>query len=160
MILSLEHLQESLPAAWPKVRDILASEKYKEKHTIGWKEFQAICGRFKVEDEKDQLTLSGYFHSLGLIQHFRKDSALFETVFLNPQWLARAVYTILSDPAIPENKGSFTREWLFDRWDAKYSMDEKNKLLQLMQIRGVRPVLSICSRRSRALPDTGADARR
>ncbi len=132
---TLKHLQDRIPAGWPRVRELLASPDHREKNTIPWRDFKTLCGLCDIRREEDQLVLSHYFHCLGLIQHFRNDPPLFETVFLNPEWLTRAVYTILSDAKIPQHGGAFSRQWLFDQWGSEYSIEEKNKLLLLMQKR-------------------------
>lgn len=79
------------------------------------------------------MVLSGYLHDLGIILHFRKDTTLANIVFLNPQWLTRVMYVILSDEKLQEQNAIFTKSWFMDRLAKEYSPDERNNILLLMQ---------------------------
>ena len=129
----LEHVGDSVPKNWIGVRADLAARK--SGNHIALSEFKAICARHEITHDQDQTTLLGYLHALGILLNYKNDSGLRDYVFLNPQWIIDAVYTILSDKTLEKQQGRFSVTWLFDRWGTHYSDEEKDKLLLLMQKR-------------------------
>ena len=130
MASSLPHVGQSMPASWLLVRKEVAA--LREKNHIPLRTFKEICQQHGITGETDQLVLCGHLHNLGILLHYRNESALADTVFTNPQWITDAVYTILSDKSL-ENNGLFTKEWLFGKWGNAYTFEEKHKILSLMQ---------------------------
>ena len=130
MASNLPHVGQSMPASWLLVRKEVAA--LREKNHIPLQTFKEICQKHGIAAETDQLVLCGHLHNLGILLHYRNESALADTVFTNPQWITDAVYTILSDKRLEDN-GLFTKKWLFDRWGKDYTFEEKHKILSLMQ---------------------------
>ncbi|MEI6331593.1 MAG: COR domain-containing protein [Pseudanabaena sp. ELA645] len=133
MLSNLEHIGRiKLPAKWLLVRE--AIEKLRERNHIKIDEYFEICSRHEITEEADQLLLSKYLHNLGVILHFQDDSNLSTWIALNPQWVANAIYTILSDKKLENSGGKFKKNWLFDAWKNKgYTFQERNYLLNLMK---------------------------
>lgn len=133
LLSGLPHVGEPLPSSWLHVRNALEELRAGGENHISFSRFQDICGAQKIREEKDQLVLSGYLHALGVILHYANDSTLAHTVFLNPRWITKAVYSILSDKKL-ENYGQFTRRWFLDQLASEgYTLDERDKILLLMQ---------------------------
>ena len=83
---NLPHVGAELPASWIPIRGEL--DQQRGEHYIKLEDYFEICRKHGLKRESDQLQLSGYLHDLGVILHFEEDSALRNTVFLNPQWLS------------------------------------------------------------------------
>lgn len=132
MLSGLEHVGDELPAKWILIRTEL--EQLKGRSYISVEEYFEICERHEINEETDKLLLSKYLHNLGILLHFQDDSSLSNTIFLNPQWVAHGIYTILSNKQLEKDGGKFQKNWLFQLWaDRGYSFQERNLLLNLMK---------------------------
>ena len=131
MLTQLSHIGNELPARWIDIRQAL--EQQRERNHITLHEFKALCEQHDIDKEVDQLTLSGYLHDLGVILHFQHDPQLADTMFLNPQWVVEAVYSVLDSDHAKKNKGRCTKRWMFEQWQSRgHDFSECNKLLSLM----------------------------
>lgn len=131
LLAQLPHVGAELPARWIDIRQAL--EQQRGRNHITLHEFQTLCEQHDIRNERDQLTLSGYLHDLGVILHFQHDPQLADTLFLNPQWVVAAVYSVLDSDHAKKNKGRFTKRWMFEQWQARgHDFSECNKLLSLM----------------------------
>ncbi|MDJ0901322.1 MAG: COR domain-containing protein [Xenococcus sp. MO_188.B8] len=132
MLSNLEHIGEKLPAKWVFVRAEL--EQLKSRNYISVEEYFDICDQHEIKEEEDKLLLSKCLHNLGIVLHFKDDSSLSNTIFLNPQWVVDGVYTVLSNRKLKEDGGKFSKDWLFQILaNKKYSFKERNILLNLMK---------------------------
>ncbi|MBA4421472.1 MAG: hypothetical protein C0390_00040 [Syntrophus sp. (in: bacteria)] len=131
LLTGLKHVGEELPASWIRVREAVIEQQRKNHITMA--DFKEICKKQEITEEADQLAVCNFLNTLGIILHFRNDTALADTLFVNPQWISKAVYMILSDKDIEKTHGRFEKTLLFDKWSDQYSFEEKNKLLNLMQ---------------------------
>lgn len=87
-------------------------------------------GMFK-EDVSDMLE---YFSKVGVVVHFNDDRNLRKYIYLNPNWITKAIYDPLNKKNFQAKEGVFTESWIFNFWGNKnYDEDEKNALLDLMQ---------------------------
>ena len=131
LLLKLRHVGKELPASWLGIRKEVIDLKGKNHITVT--DFQSICRRYELTEEVDQLAICNYLNTLGILLHFRNDASLAGTIFVNPQWISGAVYMILSDRDIEATHGRFEKTLLYDKWSTRYSYEEKNMLLTLMQ---------------------------
>ena len=128
---TLEHMGNEVPAKWVNIKEVL--EKRKEERHISIDEYFNICNQNQIKREDDQLLLLKYFHVLGIVLNFAEDDNLRNTIFLDPNWAIDAVYSILDNKEIENQKGIFSRDDLDHIWkNKKYTFDERTKLLQLM----------------------------
>ena len=111
----MSHLREKVPVVWKQAREHLSEIKEKKDY-ISLKEYFKICKNSGLNEERAEF-LSGYLHDLGVILHFRQDKRLEDTVILNPEWAAEAIYTLIDTREIQENKGWFAFEDLKKYWD-------------------------------------------
>jgi internalin A len=130
----LEHMGELLPAGWIAVRERVKEIAAGRAH-IAWAEYAKICGEADIPDERDQLVLSERLHNLGVLLHYQDDPELSDTVFLDPQWVTRAMYTVLADQRLVDQGACFSQSWLFEKWGDQYGHGDKGLLLRLMQKR-------------------------
>jgi internalin A len=126
----MDHLQDKLPKAWIDIRDDL---KKLRKYYISLEEYFDVCKKYGLNRERAEF-LSDYLHDLGTILHFRSDALLENTVILNPEWATAAVYNIMDQPAVIDNKGRFHYQDLKTFWDLKKFPREKHpQLIRLME---------------------------
>ncbi len=120
-ISNLDHIGDKspLPKIWVRVRAALDnySRNYIELH-----EYYEFCKINQLTDRKDMLRLSSFLHDLGVCLHFQDDPTLKHYVILKPEWATTAVYKVLDNKTVINNRGCFTKEELADIWkDREYS---------------------------------------
>ena len=126
----MPHLQDRLPKTWLQIRDDLKKQR---KDYISLAEYLAICEKRELTRERAEF-VSDYLHDLGVILHFRGEPLLEDTVILNPEWATTAVYKIIDNLAIIENKGRFQYDDLKTYWAPQTFPTEKHpQLLRLME---------------------------
>jgi internalin A len=126
----LPHIGTELPKSWLKVRSAL---EHDSRSYISLEEYLQICQNSGFTRLEDKFQLSGYLHDLGVCLHFQEDDLLCKTVILKPTWGTDAVYKVLDNPNVRQNRGHFDRSDLDHIWcEEKYAMMQP-ELLQLMK---------------------------
>ena len=129
-IIKLPHFGTNFPKLWVRVRAAL--ENYSRNY-ISVEEYYQLCKDNKLSDRQEMLSLSRYLHDLGVCLHFQNDSLLKYTVILKPEWGTTAVYKVLDNNTVKNNRGYFTQNNLADIWkEVKYA-DKRDELLHLMK---------------------------
>ncbi|MCA1900428.1 MAG: leucine-rich repeat domain-containing protein [Chloroflexi bacterium] len=120
----LRHKIQEEVRAMPQVRvlfsaDYLAVKEEMETLSaahISHEEFVRVCERHGVNDEKDQDNLLDLLHDLGTVLYFRDadgNPLLPALGVLNPNWVTRGVYLIVTHPALKDkHKGRLTMKLL------------------------------------------------
>lgn len=148
MVISLTEKFEKIPNQWLAVRKSL--EKFRSQNYITVDQFFEICFEQGIQNDSECLILSNYLHNLGSILHYQDDSSLADLIILNPDWIAHAIYEILSDKSLLYSGGIFNKDWLFGKWSKLgYTFTERNKLLSLMQ----KDNLELCYRIPQSYPE-------
>jgi len=127
----LPHIGSSVPAKWTVVREALEKN---QSNTITLQDYLTICKNNGITKPKDALTLSQYFHDIGVFLHFQDDDLLKKTIFLKPNWATNAVYKILDHELLNQKKnGRFNREDANTIWrEDEYELI-RDELLRLMK---------------------------
>lgn len=125
----LPHIGTPLPRTWSQVRAALEGDP---RHYISLDEYLSICEANGFTRREDKLQLSGYLHDLGIFLHFQDDPVLKNTVILKPKWGTDAVYAVLDDHEILNNRGRFNRSDLARIWSDPAYADMHDELLRLM----------------------------
>ena len=131
-IQNLPHVGQELPKTWVNVRQALENNY---RNYISLEEYLDICETNGFTQREDALQLSGYLHDLGVCLHFQdqEESLLSKIVILKPEWGTDAVYKVLDNHDVINNKGKFTRNDLKGIWqDDKYA-STRGELLELMK---------------------------
>ncbi len=128
-ITNLPHVGDKLPKTWKQVREVLEQD---ERDYISLEEYLQICQANGITERKYKLQLSGYLHDLGVCLHFQDDPLLNKTVILKPEWGTAAVYKVLDNDTVRNNKGEFTKEDLAEIWQEEQYENARDELLQLM----------------------------
>jgi hypothetical protein len=85
--------------------------------------------------EAHRLLALRYFHLIGIVLHFEEDENLKDIVFLNPNWITKALYSALDGENKDLEKGRFTGKWINQFWEKhpnRYQYQERVYLLRLM----------------------------
>ena len=127
----LPHVGDEVPAKWIPIRQAV-EEVAQQKPFITQEEYFQIYSRHLEFDRTKALHLSRYLHDLGVFLHFQDDPLLRKTVILQNQWATEAVFRILDDELVKQQRGRFSqadceRIWL----DSQYA-DMHAELLGLM----------------------------
>ncbi len=128
----LPHIGAPLPKVWVDIRKDLEKLKTQGKDYITMEEYLQICRNY-YRKEESALSLSEYFHDLGVIIHFQDDVDLRNIVVLNHQWITEGVYKILDDKQVIENKGRFNNEDIIRIWSNEEHKGKIRELLSLMK---------------------------
>ena len=113
-IASLPHVRVLFAASHLRVKEALEQEKT-QRDVIPRQEYARICAEQGITDPKDQETLLLLLHDLGVVLDFRdeKGEPLTPEGILNPNWVTRAVYRIITDQNLREHThGRLDREML------------------------------------------------
>ena len=131
-IQKLPHVGEKLPKTWVKVRQTLEQD---ERNYISLQDYLSICETNGFTQLVDKLRLSSYLHDLGVCLHFQdeEDSLLYKTVILKPEWGIEAVYKLMDNEHVINNKGNFTRKDLKKIWHEYKYTSMRGELLELMK---------------------------
>jgi hypothetical protein len=125
----LPHIGTPLPATWKRVREVLEKNP---RNYLGLEEYLTICQQHGFTRREDKLQLSGYLHDLGICLHFQDDPVLKHTIILKPRWGTDAVYRVLDDRAVLNNRGRFGLADLARIWAEEEYAAMRHELLRLM----------------------------
>ena len=128
-ISKLPHIGTALPKTWVKVRQALEGNPHNH---ITLEEYFDLCQKHGFTQYEDKLQLSGYLHDLGACLHFQKDDLLRKTVILKPTWGTDAVYKVLDNDRVIQNRGKFDRDDLTAIWHEEKYATMRPELLRLM----------------------------
>jgi len=126
---NLPHIGTPLPKTWSQVRTALENDP---RNYLTLDEYLTICQQNGFTRREDKLQLSGYLHDLGICLHFQDDPVLKNTVILKPKWGTDAVYRVLDDHAVLDNRGQFGPNDLARIWSDEQYSSMRDELLRLM----------------------------
>ncbi|EGJ28818.1 MULTISPECIES: COR domain-containing protein [Moorena] len=131
-IKKLPHVGQELPKTWVNVRQALENDAH---NYISLQDYLDICKINGFTRRSDALQLSGYLHDLGVCLHFQdqEESLLYKIVILKPEWGTDAVYNVLDNHDVINNKGKFTRKDLKRIWKEDKYASTRGELLELMK---------------------------
>lgn len=129
---SLPHTRYAFPKNWVDIRREL--EKRRDENFISYDEYLNICISNNLITKESALTLSRTLHKIGSCLHYEKNGLLKQFLILKNEWATEAVYKILDDTKVAEEKKGFfnhqdlERIWLDDEY-----CEVRPQLLELMQ---------------------------
>jgi len=103
-----------------------AIEKSKETNLMSFADFRKMHRKYSKEaNEEDIRSDADLLHKLGIVLWFKDIDTLKNDVIHNPTWVLNAVYHLLDDPTIENQKGMVYREDFSRIWeDASYADHE------------------------------------
>ncbi|MFK7950026.1 MAG: COR domain-containing protein, partial [Saprospiraceae bacterium] len=128
-VLNLPHIGDTLPANWVQIRLNLSSlnEKY-----ISLDKFREICKEHDISKIDDILTMSQYFHDIGVFIHFHNNSILKNRIFLDANWTTETIYDLLNDQQIKDELGRFSKNYVHSIWNDEDCLMIIDELLELL----------------------------
>lgn len=128
----MPHIGSPMPVSWKKIRTQLENLKQEGKNYIDYSNYAEICKTEGIEKDK-AIYLSEFFHDIGIILHFHDEWDLRDTVFLDHEYVTNAVYKVLDNPYVIENRGVFEIGDLEKIWTDKKLISKRRELLALMK---------------------------
>ncbi|MEO0470739.1 MAG: COR domain-containing protein [Bacteroidota bacterium] len=129
---SLSHIvEDTIPKSWMQVRERLGNLA-KERPLLGLDRFMEICEEYQI-NKRQAFTVGEYLHDLGIILWFNNILGLKDKIILRPEWATRAVYQIIDDDQVNENKGHIDREDLQRIWQGDEYQYLHDELIALMK---------------------------
>jgi internalin A len=126
----LEHLRDPFPAAWFKIKSLLANL---EENYIPYEKYRELCKANGEPDQRGQDTLVGFLHHLGIVLNFKDDPRLHHTHVLKPEWVTSAIYTLLNSPTLTKSQGDLRFDQLTELLDPNvYPREVHGYLMDLM----------------------------
>ncbi len=128
----LPHTAQEYPKNWAAIRQEL--ERRRDENFISWTEYQRICRDNDLPERESALILSGILHKVGVCLHYQQSPLLQQYVILKNEWATDAVYRVLEDRIVAEDKKGFF-DWADLRriWSNEAYRDMCPQLLELMQ---------------------------
>ena len=129
---SLPHTQVAYPKNWAAIRREL--EHRRDENFIPYGEYLNICRQNELPEEGSALILSSILHKIGVCLHYQQNELLQQYIILKNEWATDAVYKILEDNCVAEEKkGFFDWEDLRRIWSDGTYKTMRPQLLELMQ---------------------------
>ena len=128
----LPHTRTEYPNNWANIRAEL--ERRRDENYIPLAEYLKIAREYGIPERESALILSGVLHRIGVCLHYQQSSLLRQYVILKNEWATAAVYQVLEDPTVAEQKKGFFNESDLQRiWSDDRYQDMQPQLLALMQ---------------------------
>ncbi|MEO1258902.1 MAG: COR domain-containing protein [Bacteroidota bacterium] len=128
----LPHTKQEYPNNWAAVRQEL--ERRRNENFISFQEFLNICKANDLPEKQSALILSSVLHKIGVCLHYQQSDLLRQYVILKNEWATQAVYQILEDRIVTEEKkGFFDKADLRRIWSSNEYSEMRPQLLELMR---------------------------
>src|SRR5262249_47939958 len=112
---SLDHVFDPLPAPFFAVKRDIEDWAAAKRTFISIGEYRDLCVRHGLTASDEQNRLLRFLHDLGVALNFDDPDApykLVETNVLDPGWVTDAVYRVIMNPELKDNKGVLRRDGL------------------------------------------------
>lgn len=131
-ILNLPHYKKNVPKSWIPIRELISNLKDNNCITyIDLKEKIKSSNPQSFVNKEDIEDCLRFFHSIGIILWYHKETKLKNWVILNPKWSVDAVYKIIDDEKVSNQKGIiFSSD--FDRVWKETIYEDKHEILKDM----------------------------
>lgn len=105
-ISQLKHIDDLLPQSYFDIKARL--EEHNEDY-IQYDDYERICKEVDPDFKVNSMsTLVNLLHDLGVMLNFSEDRRLRETQVLNPEWVTKGVYQIISSQRLIKKRGILT----------------------------------------------------
>jgi internalin A len=132
LVQTLPHTKYLFPSNWAAIRSILNERRNEQYITL--KEYLEICKDNDLPERESALILSSVLHKIGVCLHYQKSELLKQFIILKNEWATDAVYKILDDKIVAEQKCGFFDHSDMERiWDSDEYFDMRPHLLELMK---------------------------
>lgn len=134
-ILNLPHYKKSVPKSWIPIRELINNLQKKNCITyLELKEKIKLSNPQSFSSKEDIEDCLRFFHSIGIILWYHKEAKLKNWVILNPKWSVDAVYKIIDDDKVSNQKGIIF-SFDFERvWDETIYEDRHDILKDMLEV--------------------------
>ncbi len=132
-ITQLKHIDDLLPQSYFDIKARL--EEHNEDY-IQYNDYERICKEVDPDFNPNSMhTLVNLLHDLGVMLNFSEDRRLRETQVLNPEWVTKGVYQIISSNRLVKRRGILTVRDISKLLDpAKYpTVRERFYIMDIME---------------------------
>ena len=132
-ITQLKHIDDLLPQSYFDIKARL--EEHNEDY-IQYNDYERICKEVDPDFNSNSMhTLVNLLHDLGVMLNFSQDRRLRETQVLNPEWVTKGVYQIISSNRLVKKRGILTVREIAKLLDpAKYPSErERFYIMDIME---------------------------
>lgn len=128
----LKGVGDELPKPWVSIRNEINKLSRNKVNHISLMQYFEICNQNELNSE-EAMFLSDYFHDLGVFLHFKDDIQLRDTIFINHEWVTKAIYNVFDNKKIKDAEGKFTDGDLLEIWNEPQFIGKQAQLLNLMK---------------------------
>lgn len=129
---TLPHTKYTFPSNWAAIRRVLNERRNEQYITL--QEYLKICKENNLPERESALILSSVLHKVGDCLHYQKSELLKQYIILKNEWATEAVYKILDDKVVAEEKCGFFNSCDLERiWNSPEYQDMRPQLLELMK---------------------------
>lgn len=129
----LPHVGTELPKVYVDIKSEINQLKEKGVLHFSFNSYMEICKRYGLNNSQS-IEICEFFHDLGVFLHFDNDDPILKkTIFLNFEWVTKAVYNVLDNQEIIDNNGYFTNDNLESIWHEPLFLNKYKELLALMK---------------------------
>ena len=129
-VAKLDHIKIEWLESWFQIKRSLERMR---RNFIDYREYQKRCAKQKIKGQ-DAQTLVCFLHDLGIVLSFQDDMRLSNTNVLKPEWVTRAVYTLINNGNILANKGVLETAQLSSILDGKsYPRERHGFIIDIMK---------------------------
>jgi len=127
----MAHVWAGVPRKWHRVKEELTRMP---KSFVEYRDYQTLCARMGVTDERQQDSLAETLHRLGIALNFREHHRLRETSVLKPQWVTEGIYGLLRFAQKNDCHGVLHRGWIGEALPAQdYPTEKHGFVMELME---------------------------
>lgn len=143
----MQEVFQKVPPYWLAVRDRVRALA-EEKNVLAYAEYENLClevgkthlvdGQNLLEDHNLRRALMRTLDAMGVIVAYglddRAPAVTRDISLLDPNWLTRAVYRLITEQCDPSRPGVFTRRWMEQILDsAEYPLHHHEFILHMMK---------------------------
>lgn len=127
----LPHLANKLPKIWVTIRQEIAQLQIQQVFQITYQEYIKICQKHYMDAKRADF-LAAFFHDSGIFLHFKENTQLKKTVFIDNEWVIQGIYKILDSPMVIANLGEFSYQNLSEFWENTSYSSWETDFIELM----------------------------
>ncbi len=127
----MPHVWTGVPKKWHLIKEAL---KDMPESFVCYQDYQALCAREGVTEERQQDSLAETLHRLGIALNFRDHHRLRHTSVLKPQWVTEGIYGLLRFAQSQECHGVLEQAMIAQALPAKdYPPSTHEFVMELME---------------------------
>jgi internalin A len=133
ILAGMDHIDTPFPQNWYNIKSEL-ERRQASQNFLPYYEYQKLCQEHGIIHDSSQRVLISFLHDLGVLLNFQEDDRIRDTNILNPAWVTKGVYSLLTHPQLAQQSGVLPRRQLSQLLDATaYPLEVQGFILQMME---------------------------